>query len=294
MSNFKKAEESIAGSLRGALRSLFAALAALFSMQPALVVVVASCVCYVFYIGLTTLHSTSIYTVSVAALYLILGCILYTQKGAIEATVTLAVGLFTAFTVSWNTEYFTIFSIAIVLFMILILALSAIKLASQVETSMVMAANLYIHQDTKRNKQELEDVRKSISFPGTLMPIERVNALLYFAQRKVPADVMKKMIRDLNEICTVTQTEQVSVQLMLYGIYKSGPNMAGLEANVDAVKNFLLEGPASPQELVDSFNHTSVLINEKNLTFSYYLGKLSDGLSRGYSQEWLFLYIEED
>jgi hypothetical protein len=59
------------------------------------------------------------------------------------------------------------------------------------------------------------------------------------------------------------------------------------------VQNYLLEGPASPEELVDAFIHTSFFVLDKHMSFGAYLSALTDGIAKGYNQERLYLHIEK-
>jgi hypothetical protein len=215
MPDFETAERASKGSLRETSRALRVAFAGAYSLQPALFVFVAGVFVLASIEVIPLMHSDVLYAAVAAAFFLILGCVLYAKKGVIEAMVTFALGMFTAFTVPWNRSYFIIFAIATLLFVVLIILLSSIKLAAAVQSTMTMAANFYSHQDHEANLQELKAVNASSTFGGTLLPTDRANAVLFFAQRKVPVEIMKELIRNVDQICTVTQVSQVKVETML-------------------------------------------------------------------------------
>jgi hypothetical protein len=221
MPDFEKAEQSSKGSLRETLRSLRAAFGGAYALHPALFVAVAVVFVLALIKVIPILHSNVLYAAVAAAFFLILGCVIYAKKGAVEAMVSFAVGMFTAFTVPWDRSYFIIFAIAILLFIVLIILLSSIKLAAAIQSTMTMAANFYTHQDHERNLRELKAVNSSGTFGGTLLPVERAKAVLFFAQRKVPVEIMKELVRYVDQISTVTQVGQVKIETMLYKVYQT-------------------------------------------------------------------------
>ena len=262
-------------------------------MHPALFVVTAGIFILALIEVIPLMRSDVLYAAVAAAFFVILGCVLYAKKGVVEAMVTFALGMFTAFTVPWNRSYFIIFAIATLLFVVLIILLSSIKLAAAVQSTMTMAANFYSHQDHERNLKELKAVNDSSAFGGTLLPTDRANAVLFFAQRKVPIEIMKNLIHNVDQICTVTQVNQVKVETMLYKMHQATVAQGDLQAHLKLLQNYLLEGPASAEELVDSFIHTAFFVQDKPMQFDEYLNVLSDGIARGYNQERLYLHIEQ-
>lgn len=293
MRNFEKAEQSAKGSLRETSRSLRAAFAAAFALRPSLFVVVACALAIALTQGIPVMHSTVFYTAVAAFFFLLLGCVLYTKKGVIEATVTFAVGMFTAFTVPWTHSYFIVFVTAILIFVVLIILFSSIKLAAAVQATMTMAANLY-YRDHQHNLQELKAVYASGTPGETLTSVDRANAILFFAQRKLPADIMNNLIRKVFQICTVTQIDQAKIETLLYKIYQATAEpREDLDTHISLVENYLLEGPGSPEELVESFIHTSFFVKDRNMHFNAYMATLYRGIERGYDGERLYQYMEQ-
>jgi hypothetical protein len=293
MPDFETAERASKGSLRETSRSLRAAFAGAYSLQPALFAVATGIVVIALIEVIPLMRSDVLYAAVAAAFFLILGCVLYAKKGVVEAMVTFALGMFTAFTVPWNRSYFIIFAVATLLFVVLIILLSSIKLAAAVQSTMTTAANFYSHQDHEHNLQELKAVNASSTFQGTLLPTDRADAILFFAQRKVPVEIMKELIRNVDQICTVTQVNQVKIETMLYKMYQATVAQGDLQAHLALLQNYLLEGPASTEDLVDSFIHTAFFVQDKPMRFDEYLTTLADGIARGYNQERLYLHIEQ-
>jgi len=294
MPDFQEAEQSAKGSLRETLRSLRATFAAAFALRPSLFVVVSCVLALALTQGIPVMHSTVLYTAVAAFFFLLLGCVLYTRKGAIEATVTFSVGMFTAFTVPWNRSYFIVFIIAILIFTVLIILFTSIRLAAGVQSVMTMAANFYSQGDHETNLQELKAVYESGKPGETLTSLDRANAILFFAQRKVPADIMNNLIRKVYQICTVTQVDQVRIETMLYKIYQAATNREDFDIYMTWTEEYLLEGPASPGELVDSFIHTSFMLSAPMTNFRNYLTVLTSGVARGYNREQLYQFMTRE
>jgi hypothetical protein len=215
------------------------------------------------------------------------------KKGAVEATVTFALGMFTAFTVPWDRSYFIVFVVTILLFIALIIVLSSIKLAAAKQLTMTVAANFYSHQAHEDNLRELNEVYDSNDYGGAMMPEDRAKSVLFFAQRKIPMDIMKAMIRNVDQISTVTQVDQVKIETLLYKMYQATTDKKDIDAHLKLIQNYLLEGPSSVEELVDAFIHTAFFVQDKPIPFERYLTVLIDGLARGYGQERLYQYIEQ-
>jgi len=272
---------------------LRAASAGAYALHPALFAVAAVIIVLALVQVVPLMHSAVLYAAVAAAFFLILGCVLYVKKGALEATVTFALGMFTAFTVPWNRSYFIVFAVAILLFVILIIVLSSIKLAAAKQSTMTMAATFYTHQDHEHNLRELNEVYASNDYGGVMMPEDRAKAVLFFAQRKIPIGIMKTMIRNVDQISTVTQVDQVKVETLLYKMYQATTDSADVDVHLKLLQNYLLQGPASVEELVDAFIHTAFFVQDKPMPFERYLAVLTDGMARGYGQERLYLYIEQ-
>jgi hypothetical protein len=202
-------------------------------------------------------------------------------------------GMFTAFTVPWGRSYFIVFVVTILLFIILIIVLSSIKLAAAKQLMMTIAANFYTHQGHDDNLRELNDVYNSNDYGGAMMPTDRAKAILFFAQRKIPTDVMAALIRNVDQISTVTQVDQVKIETLLYKMYQATADKKDIDAHLKLMRNYLIEGPASVEELVDAFIHTAFFVQDKPIPFERYLAILTDGLARGYGQERLYRYIEQ-
>jgi hypothetical protein len=201
--------------------------------------------------------------------------------------------MFTAFTVPWDRSYFVVFVVTILLFILLIIVLSSIKLAGAKQFTMTIAANFYTHQDHADSLRELSEVYASNDYGGAMMPEDRAKAILFFAQRKIPVDIMKILIRNVDQISTLTQVDQVKIETLLYKMYQATTDSRDFGAHLELVQNYLFEGPASVEELVDAFIHTAFFVQDKPMPFERYLAILTDGLARGYGQERLFQYIEQ-
>lgn len=279
--------------MREVARNLRAVSASAYALHPTLVAFAAVVFALASVEVIPLMHSTVLYATIAAALFLILGCILYAKKGALEATVTFALGMFTAFTVPWDRAYFIVFVVTILLFIVLIIVLSSIKLAAAKQLTMTLAANFYSHQDHAGSLRELNDVYSSNDYGGSMLPKDRAQAVLFFAQRKIPADIMKDLIRNVDQISTVTQVDEAKIETLLYKMYQATTDKKDIDANLKLIQNYLLEGPASVEELVDAFIHTAFFVQDKPLPFERYLAILTDGLARGYGQERLYQYIEQ-
>jgi hypothetical protein len=293
VSEFESAERRTKGSLREVQRNLRAASASAYALHPSLVAFAATIFALALIEVVPLMRSATLYATISAALFLILGCILYVKKSAVEATVTFALGMFTAFTVPWDRSYFIVFVVAILLFIVLIIVLSSIKLAAAKQLTMTIAANFYTHQGHEDNLRELNEVYDSNEYRGAMMPKDRAQAVLFFAQRKVPMDIMKALIRNVDQISTVTQVDEVKIETLLYKMYQATTDKGDIDAHLTMIQNYLLEGPASVEELVDAFIHTAFFVQDKPIAFERYLAILTDGLARGYSQERLYQYIEQ-
>jgi lysylphosphatidylglycerol synthetase-like protein (DUF2156 family) len=293
MSDFESAERRIRGSLREVQRNLRSASAGAYALHPTLFAFVAVIFAVALVEVIPLMRSAVLYATVAAVLFLILGCILYIKKGAVEAAVTFALGMFTAFTVPWGRSYFIVFVVTILLFIVLIIVLSSIKLAAAKQLTMTIAANFYTHQAHEDNLRELNEVYDSNDYGGAMMPEDRAKAVLFFAQRKIPTDIMKAMIRNVDQISTVTQVDQVKIETLLYKMYQATTDKRDIDAHLTLMQNYLLEGPASVEELVEAFIHTAFFIQDKPIPFERYLGILTDGLARGYGQERLYQYIEQ-
>lgn len=70
-------------------------------------------------------------------------------------------------------------------------------------------------------------------------------------------------------------------------------HLKALDVHIAALQNYLLEGPASVDELIDAFIHTSFLVWDRSIPFDTYLTALTDGIAKGYNQEQLYQNVEQ-
>lgn len=291
MPNLEEAERSVKSSYRETVRSLRATFKAVYASKPSLFVIIACALALSITQVVPVMHSTVPYSAVAALFFLLLGCVLYAKKGVIEATVTFSVGMFTAFTVPWTRPYFIVFITAILIFTLLIILLSSIKLAADVQSMMTMAANFYGSGDHESNLKQLQVVYAAGKPGETLSSLDRANAILFFAQRKVPADDMSSLFRTIFQISTVTQIDQTKVSTLLYKVYRAAEGPEEFDAYIALVEGYLLEGPASPEELVNSFIRTSFLLGTVFIDFQDYLTKLLLGIASGYEEERLYKFM---
>jgi hypothetical protein len=80
---------------------------------------------------------------------------------------------------------------------------------------------------------------------------------------------------------------------MLYKVYQATAFGESFQAHFAMVQKYLIEGPASSEELVDAFTHTSFFVLDKPMSFDVYLSALSEGMAKGYGPERLYLYIDQ-
>src|SRR5258706_4250549 len=122
------------------VRSLLSLLVKLYTDFPALVIIFISVLFISVYLVLKAINSDYFYSLTVTFLFMFLSLGLYfKEKSFLSAIVAFSLGIFTAFTVTWNSSTFSIFGISFFLLFVILVLLACIRLAAKVEEKLTRA-----------------------------------------------------------------------------------------------------------------------------------------------------------
>jgi len=231
-----------------------------------------------------------VYTLLVGLLFLMLSLCLYVRgKRVLDSLFSFSLGVFAAFAVNWNTSSFFIFLVLFFILVPFLFLISSIKVASSVEDILTKASSFYIHDKISKNKKELQEVREEVikrKRVGLLSHIDMLNALLFFAFRKVPKSYMIVLIKELDLIYSVTSLDQRIIMETLSKVYYiSGKNLKELNLNIKVLKGFIIESESEPSYLLEVLNNNIHFAIEKRIDFEELCKQISSFLHLGYGKK---------
>jgi len=271
------------------LSSLLGVLEKLIQDFSALVIVFIFVLFILVFLLLRTINSDYTYSVIVTFIFMFLSLGLYIKdKSILNAIVAFSVGIFTAFTVTWNGSTFTIFVISFILLFVILFLLECVRRAANVEEKLTKAAIAYI-SDIPTNKKDLKEVADIVAQQqrnrSGLLSIEKVyDAILCFAYHKVPKSRMIRLITALSYIHPMTKVDSELLLVLLNNINYVSQTEADLEANIRTLHQCFPDAQSTPSGLVKLLNEALPIAIENEIDFGVFTNTMLTYLSRGYTQ----------
>src|SRR5258708_4040859 len=241
------------------------------------------------YLVLREINSDFTYSLSVTFLFMFLCfCLYFKDKSFLNAIIAFSVGIFTAFTVTWNSSTFSIFVISFSLLFIILFLITCIRAAAGVEEKHTKAAIVYIN-DIDTNKKDLKEVADIIMHhkrdKGGVLSVSKIyDAILFFAYHKVPKSRMITLITALSYMHPMTKVDAMLLLPLLNNINYVSRTEEDLETNMQALHKYLREARSTPNDLVKLLNDALPIAIENDIDFVLFADKIMTYLSRGYSQ----------
>ncbi len=279
-------EDTVSRHFNNVLKSLLVVLDKLYKLNAPLVLFLLFFFLICFYFLFRAINSTYVYSLVVTLLFILLSISLYIKdKNSLNSIFSFSLGIFTAFTVTWNAATFSIFFIGFIMLVISIFFIASIRAAAKVEERMTTAANAYI-SDFETNKKTLQEVVRNVTKQNGLLSIDTMwEAILFFAYQKVPKNHMITLIDALNQIYTVTKVDTESLLILLNNINLLSQTEDSLTRNIAILKLFLLKGKSTPGNLVNIFNDALHVAIVNNVEFVVFTETIHTYLSYGYTQQ---------
>src|SRR5438876_5933977 len=254
------------------VRSLLSLLDKLYKDFSALVIIFIFVLFISVYLLLRSINRDYTYSLSVTFLFLFLSLGLYFKdKSFLSAIVAFSLGIFTAFTVTWNGSTFSIFVISFSLLFVILFLFECIRAAANVEEQLTRAANFY-SSDVATNKKDLQEVVDIITQHkhdkgGLLSPDKVHDAMLFFAYHKVPKSHMILLITELSYLYPLTKVDVESLLLLLNNVNYVSQTEEDLTTNVIALKHCFREARSTPSGLVKLLNEALPIAIENEIDF---------------------------
>ncbi len=271
------------------LRSLLSLLDKLYKDFSALVIMFIFILLISVYLILRAINSDYTYSLSVTFLFMFFSLGLYFKdKSFLSAIITFSLGIFTAFTVTWNGSTFTIFVISFSLLLVILFLLECIRTAANIEEKLTKATIAYI-SDFETNKKDLKEVADIVAQQqrdkrGLLSTTMVYDAILFFAYHKVPKSRMILLITAHSYIYPMTKVDAELVLILLNNINYVSQTEEDLEANVLILQTSLREARSTPSNLVRLLNEALPIAIENDIDFVLFTKTILTYLSRGYAQ----------
>ena len=278
--------------LRALLKSLRSTIQATNRIVPGCslaALVLAGVVTYVVASSLPLMMAVVVLLVLIAAL-----SVYASTKNYGEATLALAAGLLTAFTVEWNPGSFTAFFFAWVALSLTALLISSVSIAARVEEIISDAAISLGTQDHKGMARELSRISKETE-TEMLGPVERAEVLRLFAFRMLSLDAMSQGLRATEILHTITGVSHIGVATFIADVYKMFRTEASTryEPLLNGVYLHIRESPVSPNEFIEAFNDSRHLALSGNMTPENYFSQLRNALDEGVHPADISEYLEK-
>lgn len=271
------------------VRSFLSLLDKLYKDHSALVVIFIFVLLISVYLLLRAINSDYTYSLSVTFLFICLSLGLFLKdKSFLSAIVTFSLGIFTAFTVTWNASTFSIFVISFSVIFVILFLFVCIRAAANVEEKLTRAANFYM-SDFETNKKDLQEVADFITQhkhdKGGLLSTDQVHdAMLLFAYHKVPKSRMILLITELSYLYPVTKVDAESLLFLLNNINYLSQTEEVLATNLLSLQLCFRKARSTLSGLVKLLNEALPIAIENEIDFVLFTDTILTYLSRGYAQ----------
>ncbi len=282
-------DDNTSQAFNDVLKSLLAVLDKLIRDFSALVVIFIFVLLTSVYLILRAINSDYTYSLSITFLFMFLSLGLYFKdKSLLNAIIAFSLGIFTAFTVTWNGATFSIFVISFSLLFVILFLIKCIRDAANVEEKLTKAAIAYI-SDIPTNEKDLKEVADIITQHkrdkgGQLSTPMLYDAILFFAYHKVPKSRMILLITALNYMYTLTKVDTASLLLLLNNMNYVSQTEEDLATNLLTLQHQLLEARSTPSDLVKLLNDALPVAIENEIDFGMFTKTILTYLSHGYTQ----------
>ncbi len=279
-------DDTVSRHFNDVLRSLLVVLDKLYKLNAPLVIFLLFFFLLCLYFLFRAINITYMYSLVVTLLFILLSISLYVKdKNSLNSIFSFSLGIFTAFTVTWNAATFSIFFIGFIILVISIFFIASIRAAAKVEERLTTAANAYI-SDFETNKKTLQEVVRNVIKQNGLLSIDTMwEAIVFFAYQKVPKNHMVTLIDALNQIYTVTKVDTESLLILLNNINLLSQTEDSLTRNIAILKLYILKGKSTPSNLVNILNEALHVAIENNIDFVVFTETILTYLSYGYTQQ---------
>jgi len=271
------------------LRSSLSLLDKLYKDFSALLIIFIFVLLISVYIILRAINLDYAYPLTVTFIFMLLSLGLYFKdKSILNAIIAFSLGIFTAFTVTWNGSTFTIFVISFGLLFITMFLLKCVADAANVEEKLTKATIACI-SDTDTNKKDLKEVADIVMQQQRdkrgLLSIHKVyDAILFLAYQKVPKSRMILLITALSYIHPMTKVDAELLLPLLNNINYLSQTEQDLDTNVEVLHTCFREAKSTPIDLVKLLNDALPIAIENEIDFVLFMDTILAYLSRGYAQ----------
>ncbi|NQV16324.1 hypothetical protein HQ531_12760 [bacterium] len=274
----------VTGSFYEAMRQLWVVLISLIQKNPTFPIIILIILAWIIMQiagapQLTTSILCFIVTILSWAIYI-------SRKDFGETGLTFILGLFTVFSVDWNTETAALFITFFLFFTILIMMTYSVRLAADKESILTQAAIYYSPNSSTSIMREFERIVSSNSKHGMLSINQRSAIVRFFAFRRVPLDHMSRLLDSTELIFVVADIESMLAARFIHSLYLTLQSMDGDEfKEIGIFLDRIITIACSPTEFFQIFDATKRYLLKGTVNRQEYI-KIIDKLFRdGFSVE---------
>jgi len=189
-------------------------------------------------------------------------------KNITETTLTLIIGLFTIFTVSWCNEFILIFVVSILFFTILSFIVSSIQISSIIESIITIASGYWQENMGYKEKYKiLHELAQRPTKHHQLSLEERAIVVKEMIFDKVHIEKMddaKEIIEGFKTVLGFEIDEAIANYRLLYNIYMVQKNRAFCFSDMEIIFNYILLSPFGPRVFFDILSSIKDKLLEKD------------------------------
>ena len=201
-----------------------------------------------------------------------------------ETALAFILGLFTVFTISWDTGLMWIFVVFFLSFTAIIFMIGSVRLAAQKEAILTQAALFLDSVDYKATRSRLDSVVAENTPYQQIDIIERAEIVRTFAFRRVPLEHMKglmKLTEAVGSLSAIPYPQAADFVCVLYQFFR--PSSIDELTKLENFVNHVLRLPCSPVEFFAIFQKTRKYLVTRTVSPPDYLRFIRQTVERGLS-----------
>ncbi len=272
MNNQRNTLKNLFSSLIGVIRSLY-------KLYPFFVLTILI-IGFYFTLGISR---TNVYTAFSIVIILFVSILIYaSSKRFGEASLSLAAGILSVFSINWNPKLFIAFSITWLCFACFSIMIASIRIASEVENIMRMTAIKIDSNNYKKVEKKLEQIRKNKA-NLLVSPIEACRAQLILAYNNIPISSFSTAMNRIEQLKVITGLEYKICTNFVIDLLNLSKEILIFNQCFDKFFILIRDSPYVPNEMFVFIKRTKYYVLSGDYTLDEYLKKLKDKLIKGFN-----------
>lgn len=267
------------GTLKNVTSALIGTIHALYRLSPFFVV----CFLAIIYYLILGIAQTDFYTIFAIAIIVIVAIFIYIKSNNFgEASLSLAAGMLSVFSIKWEKSLFIAFSVTWVCFSMFSILVTSIRIAAKVEDITRRTALRINMTNYKEVTKRLELIRKNCKL---IDPVEACSVQLLLAYYNIPMEVFPDAMEKIQELEVITDLNYKICTIFIIDIWQMAKNIPAFLLYFNCLFQFLIEASFPPEDVFNLVKSTKYNVISGKYAFTDYIKTMREKMNNTSSIE---------